>query len=531
MSQRKTKLPKSMLLLSCLLLLLVCLVPSVQAAPVWVIETADSTSDVVSSATSLALDSNGDPHISYCNDPHDLLYAKKTGSSWTIETVDYLKVVGEDSSIALDAAGNPHITYVMSSPSTNISYVTKTGSGWHHETIAARGSLMYTSLKLDSSGSPHVVFLNNTDSVLKYATKLGGGWTIENVDTNVMSSNSLALDSSGNPHISYFDQTGRALKYATKTSTGWMIETVDDTGYSAGLYSGIAIDSYDNPHIAYYFTEGSTACLKYANKTATGWTTETVDNPGSGKNVGWYISLAIDSADRPHISYYDSYNDDLKYATNTGTTWTKTVVDSTGNVGMFNSIAIDSSNKPHISYFDWDHSYLKYASLCDRETISTATGTGIAALTTSVGEITSLTAVSEDSLPETGKPSMDFPHGFFSYNIEGLTPGQSVTVEITLPNNVPVGSQYWKYQNNQWIQIPIGSDNGDNVIYIVLTDGGLGDSDGLANGVISDPGGVAVNGGYFVVPETPFATALISMFAALSIFVLFKRQKQKSLLA
>ncbi len=35
----------------------------------------------------------------------------------------------------------------------------------------------------------------------------------------------------------------------------------------------------------------------------------------------------------------------------------------------------------------------------------------------------------------------------------------------------------------------MGSDDGDNVITITLVDGGLGDNDGLCNGVIVDPGG------------------------------------------
>ena len=38
----------------------------------------------------------------------------------------------------------------------------------------------------------------------------------------------------------------------------------------------------------------------------------------------------------------------------------------------------------------------------------------------------------------------------------------------------------------------MSSDNGDNVITITLVDGGLGDDDGVANGVIVDRGGPGV---------------------------------------
>jgi fermentation-respiration switch protein FrsA (DUF1100 family) len=122
--------------------------------------------------------------------------------------------------------------------------------------------------------------------------------------------------------------------------------------------------------------------------------------------------------------------------------------------------------------------------------IETATGTGIARFETDAGTIEDLRAVKESTLPKAGKPALVFPHGFFSFNITGLTPGQTVVVTITLPDNVLVGTQYWKYHASEggWVQIPMGSDDGDNVITITLVDGGLGDDDGTANGVIVDQG-------------------------------------------
>ncbi len=125
------------------------------------------------------------------------------------------------------------------------------------------------------------------------------------------------------------------------------------------------------------------------------------------------------------------------------------------------------------------------------EPIETATGTGTAYFASEAGTIEDLTSVNESDLPSKGKPDVVFPHGFFSLNMTGLTPGQTVTVTITLPDNVPVGTQYWKYHASDggWIQIPMGSDDGDNVITITLIDGGLGDDDGIADGVIVDQGG------------------------------------------
>jgi len=119
---------------------------------------------------------------------------------------------------------------------------------------------------------------------------------------------------------------------------------------------------------------------------------------------------------------------------------------------------------------------------------------GTAFFSPSAVALEGLTAVGEETLPEEGKPDLAFPHGFFSFNIVGLTPcaGEAVTVTIELPSAVPVGTQYWKCQDDNWYQIPIDDDDGDNVITIQLTDGGTGDADGDCNGVIVDPGGSGV---------------------------------------
>ena len=124
-----------------------------------------------------------------------------------------------------------------------------------------------------------------------------------------------------------------------------------------------------------------------------------------------------------------------------------------------------------------------------------ATGTGVVTFGNDAGVITGLTAVAEATLPTIGKPAgVIFPHGLFSFNIIGITAGSCVTVTITLPSPMPVGTQYWKCQNGTWINCTslLGDDDGDNVLTLRLCDGGLGDADGVANGIIVDPGGPVI---------------------------------------
>jgi hypothetical protein len=127
--------------------------------------------------------------------------------------------------------------------------------------------------------------------------------------------------------------------------------------------------------------------------------------------------------------------------------------------------------------------------------VATMTGTGAASFLSNSGSVTKAAAVDESTLPLTGKPNVTFPHGLFEFTISDILPGSTVMVTLELPSPVPQGSEYWKYDEvNGWTDVTslMGDDDGDNILTVTLTDGGLGDSDGMANGVIVDPGGPGV---------------------------------------
>jgi len=203
-----------------LLLLLLCVqAPLIKAISTWNIQTVDSTGDV-GWYTSLALDSSGNPHISYDDLSNgNLKYAAWTGSAWNIQTVDSAKS-NLDTSLALDSSGNPHISY-LDTTNAYLKYATWTGSTWNIQTIGLGGE--YNSLALDSSGNPHISYRNTTIyGSLNYAAWTGSAWNIQTVDSsseNVGEFTSIALDSSGNPHISYYDQINGDLKYAVLVSS------------------------------------------------------------------------------------------------------------------------------------------------------------------------------------------------------------------------------------------------------------------------------------------------------------------------
>jgi hypothetical protein len=124
--------------------------------------------------------------------------------------------------------------------------------------------------------------------------------------------------------------------------------------------------------------------------------------------------------------------------------------------------------------------------------VTSATGSGLIQINTSAGGFTNVAAVSESSLPAAGKPAgVSFPYGFVSWTVVGLAAGQTIVVTISFPGPVPAGSPYWKVIGSTWTDATsaLGSDDGDGVLTLTITDGGPFDADGLANGQISDPGG------------------------------------------
>jgi len=182
-------------------------------------------------------------------------------------------------SIAIDSDGRPHISYLVGSPETTIyvAYAYKDSTGWHVETIdrSTASFAAYTSIILDSSDYPHLCYANGDDN-LGYAYKDAMGWHIESVTSEQGSEGdncSIALDSNGYPHITYEDhlvtRPDMNGKYAYKDATGWHIRPFDDI---AGITS-LALDSYNYPHICYPYSLPSPPyyTLRYARWTGSYW--------------------------------------------------------------------------------------------------------------------------------------------------------------------------------------------------------------------------------------------------------------------
>jgi len=174
----------------------------------------------------------------------------------------------------------------------------------------------------------------------------------------------------------------------------------------------------------------------------------------------------------------------------------------------------------------------------DTAQVRQANGAGLILLHTSKGAFANVQALDVDdpAVTQTGKPQMSFPYGTVKFDVVDLQAGDAVNITIVYPENISGKASFYKIDAVQgWHTIPIQSLDGGTLV-INLKDGDKAtDADGVANGVIQDPGAVAVTattptssggdsgGGCFISSTEPVNnTSLLIMFGfGLIVFCFF----------
>jgi len=403
---------------------------------------------------------------------------------------------------------------------------------------------MVPRMAADSDDNLHVVWNDDDVEEIHYAKldnngdALVGPIDVYAGDDFERAQPDVAVDSSGNPHITFCDDAGDTdsdevyYMMLDGSDGSTLIDaarlTPDD---EKSKRPRIAVDSEDKVHITFHDWRGSEHEIYYTKldpslddqdgDAADEPTITVVDDkaltPDDG-NDSSHQAMAIGCGDYIHVTWKEwDIDDNVHYMVldNEGNviiadTALSTTGDATTSTGWtLPYLEVDANGKAHVTWCDdrtddyevWYTSYEPpdsdgdgVGNVCDDTANNrpTSTGSGNATLQTSAGYFTAAAGVGNPS--PTDAPNLDFPHGFFEFTIEGLTPGQRVFVTITLPGDMLNNAEYWKYgpttfnTSDHWYQIPLGSNDGDNVIIIALTDGGLGDDDLTANGVIVDQG-------------------------------------------
>ncbi len=281
-----------------------------------------------SEGISIALDAGGFSHVAAWDATNrDLRYATNAGGSFVATTIESAGDVGRTPRIEVSPAGDSiqilHVESVSGSQNNLRRAVFASGS-WTFEPVFSGEWIPYLSFAIDSAGNPHVSFLNVTGGGAEYrlmhGSKTGGAaWAFTEVDASAgFKQSSIAIDPSGFPHVVFNGRltpsSPEALLHATNASGAWTVEAAheDPSGFAVlGRHNSIAIDSSTGRiHVAYH--DATQADLRYARKDPGGaWVRRLIDSGGS---VGTETGIAVDGSGAVHISYHDATNGDLKIA-------------------------------------------------------------------------------------------------------------------------------------------------------------------------------------------------------------------------
>jgi hypothetical protein len=346
----------------------------VTSGPAWQVQTVEQRGRT-GLGVSLALDAAGRPLISYLeyiarpdDDDYRLRITAWDGEVWDshIEDtiVDTAEFMAESTSLALDSQGRPHIVYessVLGAPlDERLRYAYWDGSQWQQQTVDANAEPSgFFSLALDDQDRPHISYHHGvTANDLNYAWWNGSQWQVQVVDAAgyVGEHNSLALDAANNPHIAYYDSTNQELKYASRSGGGpWQVTVVDGSP-GTGEYASLALDSAGRPHIA-YVTDGD---LRYAYHDGLAWQLQTIPT-GLSFLVGHTV-LALDANDDPHFIWNDWPDGSVWYTRRDGPGWHSEMAATKPTVGL-QDLAVDAGLRPHITFHHSAYGDLHYAVL------------------------------------------------------------------------------------------------------------------------------------------------------------------------
>ena len=365
--------------------------------PVWQFDVVDSPGDV-GRYTSLAVDSNNNPHILYYDAyVNAWKYAYKKNGIWYKKTIDNASSNDDASktsqqSIVVDKQGNPHVLY----PSAQgLKYAYIQNGTWHFEIVDSNGGT-FSSIALDSEGNPHICY-RASDGTLYYRFKSDWGWSTP-ISTGYSGNwipTAIAIDKKNNAHIAYYTMSEGVI-YLSQGLNGYNFYkevALSFTGpMSSGQYRAISmvLDNQGKPHITVTKFLNDGTYFEYLYKDTT-WHEKELDPPAVRDNwVGRYNSIATDANGNPNICYYAFYGDSgnfgetsLRYLTkNANGQWnTPQILDTyptlntstypyNADVGEYCSIALDSNGNPCISYYDKLNKNLIYAYYTPRNIVT-----------------------------------------------------------------------------------------------------------------------------------------------------------------
>lgn len=175
---------------------------------------------------------------------------------------------------------------------------------------------------------------------------------------------------------------------------------------------------------------------------------------------------------------------------------------------------IDLVTCPNVDQFDQlvtISSVREILAVLDNQAVVEDQTGNLVALTAVAPATFSNVSVSDNPSPANAPDDVTFREGFFSFQVDGLTPGGSTMVAMELPAGY-LPDTYYMYgptpdnHNPHWYEFTFDGETGaeffgNNYVVLNFVDGERGDADLTANGQISDPGAPGISTATTPVPS------------------------------
>ena len=318
-----------------------------------------------------------------------LVLAPASAGTWETATVDGA-TGGSYSSLKIDTFGNAHVVYVTDDGVLQYSF-------WDHRlkkwfTANLDQATGFCTIVLDSKQRPHIAYPQF--GKLMYAHWDGSAWQKQVIPVSSQQTTfftSIALDAQDNPSIVYYENFTPSgdniirLRIVTRKENFWELVTIDQARGS-GKFNSIATDSLGRLHVAYCNVQYENAGLRYAFWDGTQWNRQILEGAGGPGTYRQAVSLVMDKHNVPHLAYLDVLNQIVKYATQVNGKWQLHSIDSLGSSAFLDrtGIALDERDTPYISYYDAKIGVLKVAYPQQQKWTIEVVDSGFAGFTSSI---------------------------------------------------------------------------------------------------------------------------------------------------
>ena len=208
---------------------------------VWEVETVDGDNQS-GKFNALAIDAQDRAHLAYANVnamTAGMRYAYWDGKSWKVEVLEGLPTaqtyIGFSVCLALDKNGNPHVSYSTYSAPYLVKYAVRREGRWQIEVVDQIVKVGYpdrNGIFVTDTGQPYISYFDFGQGTLKLAHRQGQKWVAETVDGNGAGFTSSVQIDHDVIWICYADEGNGGFKIAHRTlgasdstSSGKSLET------------------------------------------------------------------------------------------------------------------------------------------------------------------------------------------------------------------------------------------------------------------------------------------------------------------